>query len=88
MKKQVYLEAIRGLAALIVVFDHFFAAFYPATLFGPFPTIPSLQPWQNLFNHTPLCLLIAGDFALCLFLHLERLRAQSAPTASAVRPKG
>ena len=34
MKKLAYLESLRGLAAFIVVLNHFAIAFYPALYFG------------------------------------------------------
>ena len=69
MKKQVYLEAVRGLAALLVVAAHYMAAFYPASVLGK--PYQMHQAWESLFTTTPLSLLLAGHFAVCLFFVLS-----------------
>lgn len=61
-KKETSLEGLRGLASLIVFFAHFLAAFKPVAIFGSDQT-------SNLgfFYKTPLGLITAGNFAVCLF---------------------
>ena len=61
-KKEISLEGLRGLASLIVFFAHFLAAFKPVAIFGSDQT-------SNLgfFYKTPLGLITAGNFAVCLF---------------------
>ena len=69
MKKQIYLEAIRGLAAVLVVFHHYFCAFYPASVFGS--DCKAHAPWEKLFTTTPLGIVLAGLSAVCLFFILS-----------------
>jgi peptidoglycan/LPS O-acetylase OafA/YrhL len=69
MKKQIYLEAIRGLAALLVVFTHYFCAFYPASVFGS--DYQTHGHWEKLFTTTPLGIVFAGEVAVCLFFILS-----------------
>jgi peptidoglycan/LPS O-acetylase OafA/YrhL len=69
MKKLMYLEALRGLAALIVVFHHYLAAFYPyATLGGAYRPH---ETWERWFLATPLGFFAAAHFAVCLFFILS-----------------
>jgi len=69
MRRQTHLEAIRGVAAFIVVLAHFAAAFYPSALFGN--KYPFHEHWESLFTTTPLGLLVAGHFAVCVFFVLS-----------------
>ncbi len=69
MKKQLHLEGLRGIAALIVVLSHFAAIFYPSTNFGA--QYPAHEDWESLFTTTPLALVFAGHFAVCLFFLLS-----------------
>ncbi len=68
MKKS-YLDSLRGLAALIVVFAHFAGAFYPFSLFGT--TYKRISASESILNQSPVGLLIAGHFAVCLFFVLS-----------------
>ncbi len=61
-KKEKSLEGIRGLASLIVFVAHFLAAFSPAAIFGS-DRVSNLE----IFYKTPLGLVTAGNFAVCLF---------------------
>ncbi len=67
--RQSHLDALRGLAAFIVVINHYLAAFYPYSVFG--------EPYQQ---HTaiesisfipPFGILSAGNFSVCLFFILS-----------------
>jgi peptidoglycan/LPS O-acetylase OafA/YrhL len=69
LKKQIHLEAVRGLAALLVVVHHYGAAFYPATCFGE--KYPAHENCEKMFTSTPLGLVVAGQFAVCLFFILS-----------------
>ena len=68
MRKIIYLQGLRGTAALGVVLHHFFCAFYPMAVFA---TGPSHWQWEKLFWSTPLGLLIAGRSLICLFFILS-----------------
>jgi peptidoglycan/LPS O-acetylase OafA/YrhL len=65
-KKDISLDGVRGLAALIVFLTHFLAAFKPNTVFGS-AQLSELE----LFYKTPLGLITAGNFAVCLFFTLS-----------------
>ncbi len=69
MNKQVYMESVRGLAAMVVVVAHFMAAFYPAAVLGS--QYHTHAPWESLFATTPLHLFVAGHFAVCIFFILS-----------------
>ena len=69
MNKFKHLEAIRGLASVLVVVAHFACAFFPYSLFGPtsygkFAPHSTIEP---LFFKTPLAFFTAGQLALSLF---------------------
>jgi len=69
--KMLYLESVRGLAALAVVFAHIL------TLFFPYPEVDSgaLSHGSNVVNHLfyglPFGFMIAGHFAVILFFILS-----------------
>jgi peptidoglycan/LPS O-acetylase OafA/YrhL len=69
MNKQIHLEALRGLASAIVVVAHYAAAFYPSSIFGS--KCQSHEQWEKMFATTPLGLVFAGHFAVCLFFVLS-----------------
>ena len=62
---------MRGIAALIVVFHHYFAAFLPYTMFGEKFTYIQHFEWELLFFYPPFGLIGAGQFAVCLFFILS-----------------
>ncbi len=66
MKKLAYLEGLRGVAALIVVFHHFVLLFYPALNYGN-----GTNTTLNTIAITPLNIFYNGDFAVCLFFVLS-----------------
>lgn len=59
MERLSHLDGLRGLAALIVVISHYIAFFCPVTLTFLF------------FSSTPIYLLYAGNFAVCVFFSLS-----------------
>ncbi len=64
---------MRGCAALIVVILHYFAAFYPWSIFGTQANADYQQhaAWENLAFIPPFGLPVAGHFAVCLFFILS-----------------
>lgn len=66
MKKLAYLEGLRGIAALIVVFHHLVLLFYPALNYGN-----GTNSTLNTIAVTPLNIFYNGDFAVCLFFVLS-----------------
>lgn len=66
-----YLESVRGVAALIVVFTHYCGAFYPFTLFGSKGVYTQHSAWEFWFLASPMSLVLAGEFAVCMFFILS-----------------
>ena len=66
MKKLAYLEGLRGVAALIVVFHHLVLLFYPALNYGN-----GTNATLNIIAVSPLNIFYNGDFAVCLFFVLS-----------------
>ena len=71
MQKILALESLRGLAALIVVFGHFAAAFYPAMRIGVTAAGGIHSRFDELILQSPLGILINGDFAVYCFFVLS-----------------
>lgn len=69
--RQAHLDALRGVAALIVVVVHFFCVFFPYTVFGVQGEYLQHRAWEKLFYYPPLALLISGYSAVCLFFVLS-----------------
>lgn len=69
INKYTYLEAVRGIASLIVVLTHFMSAFYPSAIFGS--RYQAHGSWESNFTTTPLSLMFSGDFAVCVFFVLS-----------------
>lgn len=69
LKKLLYLEGVRGLAALVVVLSHFIQIFYPAL----FSTDVNLMHHglEEGISQTPLNVLYNGNFAVCIFFVLS-----------------
>ena len=70
-QKKNHLEALRGIAALIVVIGHYLNAFYPYTVFGSSGDYVAHGMWEKLLLTTPLGFFKAGDFAVCVFFVLS-----------------
>ena len=71
MKKLAYLESLRGLAAFIVVLNHFAVAFYPALYFGAAEPVHTKNGTEVFISGTPLNLLYNGSFAVSVFFVLS-----------------
>jgi peptidoglycan/LPS O-acetylase OafA/YrhL len=69
--RQEHLDSLRGIAALIVVIVHYFAAFYPHTVFGLQGEYQQHLSLEDLFFFPPFGLFISGHFAVCLFFILS-----------------
>lgn len=64
-----YLDGLRGTAAFIVVLHHFSLMLFPAMLYGSL--VITHSRFEHLFYHTPLNLLIGGNFAVAIFFVLS-----------------
>lgn len=71
VSRQTHLDSIRGIAALIVVFLHYFAVFFPYTTWGEQKEYHQHYVWESVFHYFPLNLLLSGRFAVCLFFILS-----------------
>ncbi len=69
MERLLYLDGLRGGAAVIVYFNHFAAAFFPAIIFGRESMVH--VPWERAFYATPLGFVTNGNFAVHLFIALS-----------------
>jgi peptidoglycan/LPS O-acetylase OafA/YrhL len=69
--RQPYLDSLRGLAALVVVLEHYFAAFYPYSVFGAQGRYRQIAAWESLAFYPPFGTLVAGHLAVCLFFILS-----------------
>ena len=86
-----YLDGLRGVAALVVVFDHYTDMVVTRALLGAGPV---RHMGENWLHNTPLYLLIDGSFAVTIFFVLSgivlsakffRTKAESAVVASAAK---
>jgi peptidoglycan/LPS O-acetylase OafA/YrhL len=66
LKKLAYLEGLRGVAALIVVFHHLVLLFYPVLNYGE-----ENNSISKYISISPLNIFYNGDFAVCLFFVLS-----------------
>lgn len=69
--KLLYLESIRGLAALAVLFSHAFIAFFPYPISAPEALSSGNDTIGHLFYGLPLGFITAGMFAVVLFFVLS-----------------
>lgn len=70
-KRIAYLEGLRGVAALAVVFAHFLFGFYPALKTGDLSQVHTQSGIEIKIASSPLNLLYPGHFAVCLFFVLS-----------------
>ena len=70
-QRQHHLDSLRGIAALIVVLTHYFAAFYPYAIFGIQGNYYQKSIWEDIVFFPPFGLLVAGHLAVCLFFILS-----------------
>ena len=69
-EKITYLDGLRGIAAVNVMIMHFFIVLAPAIIYGN--QIPShLGNFELIFSSTPLGLIGAGNFSVCIFFVLS-----------------
>jgi len=66
-----HLDSLRGIAALIVVMAHYFAAFYPYTIFGLQGNYHQKSIWEDIVFCPPFGFFVAGHLAVCLFFILS-----------------
>ncbi|MBT3816772.1 MAG: acyltransferase [Candidatus Magasanikbacteria bacterium] len=71
MNKIGYLESLRGIATLMVVLNHFVVGFYPSLYTGALVTCHIKNCGELFIIQTPLFLLYAGNFAVCIFFILS-----------------
>ncbi|MDQ1276051.1 MAG: hypothetical protein QG610_1626 [Euryarchaeota archaeon] len=65
-----YLDGLRGIAAINVMIMHFFVALAPAMVYGS--KYPShFGSLDSVFSTTPLGLIGAGNFSVCIFFVLS-----------------
>ncbi|WP_440947323.1 acyltransferase family protein [Methanosarcina sp. T3] len=68
--KITYLDGLRGIAAVNVMIMHFFVILAPAMVYGS--ELPShFGSFDLLFSSTPLGLIGAGNFSVCIFFVLS-----------------
>lgn len=68
--KITYLDGLRGIAAIIVMISHFLTSLAPAMVYGSqFPS--HFGSLDHLFSTTPLRLIAAGSFSVCIFFVLS-----------------
>lgn len=71
MKKLDYLESLRGLAALTVVFAHFVVGFYPALFWAKAEQVHTGNAVEIWISGTPLNLFYNGAFSVAIFFVLS-----------------
>lgn len=65
-----YLDGLRGIAAVNVMIMHFFVVLAPAMIYGSRMS-SRLGSIEHLFSGTPLGLIGAGNFSVCIFFVLS-----------------
>lgn len=64
-----FLDGLRGLAALIVVIDHFAISFFPAATDGSVQVTHGA--FESVIEKTPLHIFVSGNFSVCVFFILS-----------------
>lgn len=71
MRKILYLDGLRGLAAYQVVFHHFILAFYPALFWAPGVRTHLPDGVEAFISGSPINIFYNGNFAVCIFFVLS-----------------
>lgn len=66
-----YLDGLRGLGALVVVFSHFVVGFYPALFYGSQAQVHVRGGIEIRIANSPLNLIYGGNLAVCIFFVLS-----------------
>lgn len=66
-----YLDGLRGIAAILVVFNHYALSFYPAVFSKSPEEFHTKSHIELIFFNTPLSILLNGSLAVCLFVILS-----------------
>jgi peptidoglycan/LPS O-acetylase OafA/YrhL len=66
-----YLDGLRGLAAYIVVINHFVTGFYPALYNASLSQVNTSKGIEVWIATTPLNIFYGGNFAVCIFFILS-----------------
>ena len=69
-EKITYLDGLRGIAAVNVMIMHFFIVLAPAMIYAN-QTPSHLGNFETIFSSTPLGLIGAGNFSVCIFFVLS-----------------
>ncbi len=62
-----WLDGLKGLAAILIFTHHFLLGMYPATYFGEDAPSRSSLGWDRFLSVSPLGVFTNGNFLLCLF---------------------
>lgn len=76
------LDGLRGIAAFIVVINHFFCTFYPQLVFGDQGALG--YGWQDALSRSPFYVLWNGSFAVFVFFVLSGFVIASSANSSRV----
>lgn len=71
MQKLNHWESLRGLAAMTVLFGHFFSTFYPALGNADIKFIHTKNAIELFIAKSPLNILYSGNFGVCIFFILS-----------------
>ena len=66
MNKRIgWIDGLRGIACLCIFLHHFFATFYPVSIYGT--SMPDCSPMALALVQSPLSVLLNGSFWVCVF---------------------